>query len=314
MLRLLALLDLQPGQRVLEIGSGSGWLVALMSRLTAPDGLVIGVERIPSLVDESRAALARTGIERVEIHLADGAQGHASAAPFDRAIVTASSYDVPRALFEQIREGGLLVIPIADPSGQRNEVVLLERRGAGFVKRSASIGDFVPFTGASARRNPRACALADVPGWSAVAATRERHSLRFGATSRRQFGFAANGFRMFLARRDPRYVVSSPTSGDPAPPWFGLADPSGASLALCSWDGLCGYGESDTMRALLDQFATWCRLGMPGPDVFDLEVLPTAGSPVSQAHQSCVDVRGDATLHWSLRDGLPELPFARPGR
>jgi protein-L-isoaspartate(D-aspartate) O-methyltransferase len=307
MMRLLRELDVRSGHRVLEIGSGSGWLVAVMSGLAGPHGRVVGVEIIGSLAEASQASLARAGIAGVEIHEGDGARGHAALAPFDRMIVTASSYDVPGAWFEQVREGGRLVMPLADPSGLNSEVVLLERTEAGFVKTSGVIGDFVPFTGAGARKNPHVRVLGEVRATAPSA----RYPLRFGAMSPGGFKSVTNAFRRFLARCDARYVVPRRNRDDPAapPPSFGLAEPDGSSVALCSYAGLRGWGQPRTMHALLDHYARWCRLGMPGPEVFDLVVRPSGAPSPDDGRDWCADVRGDATLHWALRPDAVELPL-----
>jgi protein-L-isoaspartate O-methyltransferase len=101
---LLDLLDLRPGQRVLEIGSGSGWLAAVMARLVGKDGHVTGIEIIAELAAQSRADLARLGIDNVFVLAADGTQGHAAGAPFDRVMITAASWDLPAVLFDQVTE------------------------------------------------------------------------------------------------------------------------------------------------------------------------------------------------------------------
>jgi protein-L-isoaspartate(D-aspartate) O-methyltransferase len=311
MMRLLASLDLQAGQRVLEIGSGSGWLVALMSRLVAPHGHAVGIEIIESLAAESRTSLAAAGIGDVEIHHADGGDGHVELAPYDRIIVTASTYDVPRAWREQLRDGGRIVVPLADPSGARCDVVLLARDGDALVKRGAVVGDFVPFTGVAARENPRVLALADVAGWSKAPRPCTRHALRFGAGTRHEHGFATIGFCRFLARRDPRYIVAA-KSDDHHARWFGLASPDGTSIAVCDPHGLTGYGTPDTTHALLEHYALWCRLGMPTPDAFDLRVTSSAITTPPDDRTWCADPRGDATLWWSLRDDVVPLPLPLP--
>lgn len=144
MMRLLAWLDPQPGHRVLEIGSGSGWLVALMSRLVQSGGRVVGIEIIRSLAHESRSALMAAGITDVEIVTGDGGHGHPALAPYDRIIATASTSELPPAWPAQLRDGGRMVVPLAN--GTRKEVVLFERVGDELVKHASIDGEFVPLT------------------------------------------------------------------------------------------------------------------------------------------------------------------------
>ena len=112
MLWLLDRLELRPGQRVLEIGSGSGWLAAVMARLVGKDGHVTGIELIPELAAQSQADLTRLGIGNVSVFAADGAEGHVAGVPFDRVMITAASWDLPAVLFDQVAEGGRLLVPV----------------------------------------------------------------------------------------------------------------------------------------------------------------------------------------------------------
>lgn len=139
---MLALLDPQPGDRVLDVGSGSGWTTALLAHLVAPDGSVVAVERIPELVAASRAALAaivpdekhpisaesgafRQGLSRfgsISVHRSEpGVLGWPEGAPYDRILVSADADTVPPALLEQLAVGGALVVPV---QGVMHRVVL----------------------------------------------------------------------------------------------------------------------------------------------------------------------------------------------
>jgi protein-L-isoaspartate(D-aspartate) O-methyltransferase len=110
-------LALKGGERVLEIGTGSGYQAAVLSVLAKE---VYTVELIPSLGDEARARLGRLGYANVHVLVGDGYQGWPEHAPFDRILVTAAPPEVPKTLFDQLAVGGVLVAPIGDwYAGQR---------------------------------------------------------------------------------------------------------------------------------------------------------------------------------------------------
>jgi protein-L-isoaspartate(D-aspartate) O-methyltransferase len=108
---MLQQLDLRPGQRVLEVGAGSGYNAALLATLVGPGGLVVSVELDEEVARSARAALAQGGYP-VQVVTADGWHGWAALAPFDRIIVTASTEDVARAWFDQLAVDGRLVLPL----------------------------------------------------------------------------------------------------------------------------------------------------------------------------------------------------------
>lgn len=110
---MLELLELGPGMSVLDLGSGSGWTTALLAELVGPTGRVIGVERIDSLLQAARAALADRW-PQAELRLASpGLLGAPESAPFDRILVSAGARRLPGQLVEQLAIGGLMVIPVA---------------------------------------------------------------------------------------------------------------------------------------------------------------------------------------------------------
>jgi protein-L-isoaspartate(D-aspartate) O-methyltransferase len=111
MTAMLEQLQVRPGQRVLEIGAGSGYNAALLATLVGPGGLVVSLELDGEVAHSARTALARGGYP-VQVVTADGRHGWAAQAPFDRIIVTASTHDVPRAWFDQLVVGGRLVLPL----------------------------------------------------------------------------------------------------------------------------------------------------------------------------------------------------------
>jgi protein-L-isoaspartate(D-aspartate) O-methyltransferase len=110
MLRLLAV---RPGDRVLDVGSGSGWTTALLARLTGPDGSVLGVEVVPELAEWGAQNLARTSYGWASIRTAaPGVLGWPEAAPYDRILVSAEARSMPDALLAQLTGDGRIVVPV----------------------------------------------------------------------------------------------------------------------------------------------------------------------------------------------------------
>lgn len=111
--KMLTWLDPQPDERVLDIGSGSGWTTALLSELVGDDGSVDAVERIPELVERGRANCAKYNLRNVEFFLAGDSYGLPSKPAYDRILVSAAAEQLPTGLLDQLRPGGKLVIPVA---------------------------------------------------------------------------------------------------------------------------------------------------------------------------------------------------------
>ncbi len=137
-------LDVKPGMRVLEVGTGSGYHAAVLAELVGPEGHVTTVEVLPKLAYAAREALDACGHWNVEVRVGDGAEGARDRAPFDRISVAAASPDIPGPLREQLAVGGRMVIPV----GRREcELIAVERTAAGYRRTSHGACLFVPLRG-----------------------------------------------------------------------------------------------------------------------------------------------------------------------
>jgi protein-L-isoaspartate(D-aspartate) O-methyltransferase len=139
---MLEALALDPANAVLEVGTGSGYQTALLSELTRQ---IYSVERHASLVRTAQATLARLGYANVEVLLGDGSHGRLERAPFDAIVVSAASPQIPPSLFEQLRDGGRMVIPVGPPHAQ--ELQLVRKRAGQPLVTNLEGCRFVPLIG-----------------------------------------------------------------------------------------------------------------------------------------------------------------------
>jgi protein-L-isoaspartate(D-aspartate) O-methyltransferase len=134
-------LGLKGGEKVLEVGTGSGYQAAVLAQTASA---VYSIEILAPLAEEARERMARLGYRNVFVRAGDGYKGWPEAAPFDAIIVTAAAPKVPEPLKDQLKDGGRLVIPVGD---QSQELVVLTRRGERFEERRVLAVIFVPMTG-----------------------------------------------------------------------------------------------------------------------------------------------------------------------
>jgi protein-L-isoaspartate(D-aspartate) O-methyltransferase len=137
---MLEWLDVKPGQKVLDVGSGSGWTTALLACLVGPKGRVVAVEKVPELVKFGETNVKKLGRNNISFHVAkSGVFGWPDDAPFDRILVSAAPDQLPDELLDQLKLGGKMVIPV------KTTMLVLEKTPDGRIKREAYPGfSFVP--------------------------------------------------------------------------------------------------------------------------------------------------------------------------
>jgi protein-L-isoaspartate(D-aspartate) O-methyltransferase len=140
--RTCELAALDEHDRVLDVGSGSGYQAAVLARLAAQ---VIGVELVPSLAERARVHLTALGVDNVVIVTGDGTRGYAERAPYDAIVVAAGAPAVPEALIEQLAPGGRLVIPLGDDTLQK--LTVLRKTDHGIDRQAYDGCVYVPLRG-----------------------------------------------------------------------------------------------------------------------------------------------------------------------
>ena len=128
--RICEALAVRPGHRVLDVGTGSGYQAAVLAELGAE---VVTIERIPQLAEQARSNLAAAGYERAQVVVGDGTLGVPERAPFDGIAVAAAAPDLPETLYEQLRPGGRLVVPVGGQRAQRLEVIVRSPEGPAVI-------------------------------------------------------------------------------------------------------------------------------------------------------------------------------------
>lgn len=241
---MLEALAVRPGDRVLEVGAGTGYNAALLGTLAGPEGQVISLDISDPVVEEARAALETGGFPQVKVHLADGRRGWPPEAPYDRIIVTAASR-LHRAWTDQLRDGGRLVLPFALEPGSA-PILWLQRSGRRLHGKFSLYAHFMPLQGEG-----EATALYRSPPHPLAPLTRRAP---VEARMSELWDIA-----LFLALEAPAsFAWGAAPSGLRVP---ALRAPSG--VAAWSPAGLLTAGPAPPLQTLEYLLLRWHRLGRP---------------------------------------------------
>ena len=142
--RMTEWLDIKDGQKILEIGTGSGWQTAILSYMVG-NGTVYSIERLSELVNFAKENLEKLEIDNVHVILGDGSMGYPEESPYDKIIITAACTEIPLPLLEQLDENGLIIAPVGDLS---QSMILLKKTSGKIVEiKNESNYVFVPLLG-----------------------------------------------------------------------------------------------------------------------------------------------------------------------
>lgn len=291
MAEMLDELGVEPGQRVLEIGAGTGYNAALLRHIVGPTGRVTTVDIDPDTAARARKALRGTGVRVV---LGDGREGYRAGAPYDRIVVTASASQVPRAWREQLAPNGLLEVPLrVRNSAGLHLIPTLRRDGDRLRSVSVICGGFMPIRESPDDRAPYDPLLfaewadgdsknrlvgmsgALLRGASSRAARRLIRAICSEPVSR-PLGMRARAksIALYLTLRGPARRLVGAYDGREF--MGGLADRQGASVALLpGWpttSRILAFGGEDAADELEELVREWDELGRPGEKDVELSV------------------------------------------
>ncbi len=138
------LLDLKRGQKVLDIGTGTGYHAAVMAEVVGPEGEIYGIERVRDLAERAAETLKKLGYKNIHIYVGDGSAGMPEKGPFDRILVACAAPHIPEPLIEQLKDGGKMVIPVGKMT---QRLILVEKKGEKVEKSFHGYCVFVPMLG-----------------------------------------------------------------------------------------------------------------------------------------------------------------------
>jgi protein-L-isoaspartate(D-aspartate) O-methyltransferase len=300
---MLDMLQLGVGQRVFELGAGSGWNAALMGNLVGPEGHVHSLEIIPEIARRATEAIEELGVQNVTILAADGGEGYAAGAPYDRAIFTAAASDLARHFYQQIKEEGLLLAVIKNKGGGDN-LLLLRKTGNHFVSLETLPAGFVPMTGKSQDDTLNPINLETLPEWAELQGEEVcKTPFWWGGRGKDSLMWRTIGIRFFLGITEPSFCgFTSKAEGRPrAEHYFGLWDRESRSLVVAREDCLIAYGSSVAKERLLQRIREWVDFGMPSFASFAVQVYPIE-VPLTAGDREWIVRRSESQFLWRLED------------
>ncbi len=301
-LRMLDMLQLQPGHTVFELGAGSGWNAALMGYLVGPTGHVYSLEIIPEVAQRAQETIAALGITNVHIMAADGGEGYAAGAPYDRVIFTAGAYDLPHYFYTQMKDGGLL-LAVMKNAGGGDHVFLLRQTADHFESLASMPCGFVQLTGQYQLSSLEPIPVEMLPGWRTLQQQElAKTPFWWGGKGQEGFVWRTYGIRSFLGITEPSFRAFKTAKTEERSReahYFGLWDHAQRSLVLAKDDWLMAYGSVVAKERLLHKVRQWVDLGMPSAASFALQVYPRDVS-LSAGAQQWIVTRRESQFLWSL--------------
>jgi len=302
---MLEQLDVRPGQRVLELGTGSGYNAALLGQLVGQQGRVVLLDIDPDLVAGARDHLEELGTDHVEVHCGDGAQGYAEAAPYDRIVLTAGAADIAPAWWEQLAPEGRLLLPFELRTAYDQVAIAFQRRGDHLKSEAISPCLFMGLRGILGEAN-RTTPLEEGLRLAAERVGDPEAVRRWLRGPRRRWPVGAaprspDALALWLALHEPGFCYLILGDGAEAPvPALSRWGASRVTFGLLDDEGLCvlgppaqlpparvpaplsvhGFGLHDGLaQRLTERVGDWDAAGQPGWQTLYARAYPPGASP-----------------------------------
>lgn len=296
-LSMLDKLNIEEGQKILEIGTASGWNAALMAKLVGEKGHIYSIDIISDLVSRARAKFKTLGISNVTLLDGDGASEEYSPM-FDRIMFTVGSYDIPISMHKQLKEGGLLLMVLKN-KWLLDDLILLKKNQNHLESVESSLCRFVPLKGAYSMDELDPINLDDLPIWKQL---KEEPVIEkpFWWGSKGNYSRFPNlkirGITCFLGIVEPSFEIFTNHENEL---FFGLIDKQNNSIVIWKNDTLTGYGNNIAFDKITVAFEQYLKFGMPDFTCFNLKVFPL-NEQIKAGTHSWLTKRKDSQFLWSL--------------
>jgi len=302
MARFIQLLKLRPGDRVLEVGSGSGWLLAMIADIVGPSGKVVGIEIDPEIVGQARRHLDETGLNNVEIVTGDAAVSVPEGDRYNRVVISAIINDLPRTVFSAAADDAILVAPAGTP-GRTGRLYGWSRHGNVFRAMASVSSSCPPLLGRLAVPDPGLPNPAKLPFADLLRTPALHRAPCFAAqATKEQRLVVMNDFCSFLGVRFGRawsWWVAGEQPGE-SRQFVGHYDRRSSSVGVLTAEGFEGYGADAAWKQIHAAWNEWLAVGRPSLSKYMLDIHPADARPA--ASSTCwVHQHRDSVFVWRLR-------------
>ncbi len=297
-LMMLKKIDLQQGQKVLEIGTASGWNAAMMSKLVGETGAIHSIEIISDLAKRAKIKMKKYNCQNVHTYDGDGAINNYSQT-FDRIMFTVGAYDIPKIIPEKLKENGVLLM-VLKTRGIFDSMILLKKEGDYLISIDCEACKFVPLKGKYAMPQLDAIKLDSVPIWDKVKhKVIQKQKFWWGnkSTNPRTKMIKLVGITSFLGITEPQFQLFKREDNEIS---FGLIDEASTSVVVWADNQLIAYGNDKAFNQLKAAFQLYFDLGMPSANCFQLKVYPIQET-VTVREKEWLVKRRDSQFLWSLK-------------